>query len=73
MSLSAAGTNSPLAHVVVHLLQLELVVLILPPTGRATALALKQLALCGDGVLVVHYIPYVLAECRGILNSTKHL
>ena len=43
----ATSADSPLAHVVVHPLQLALVVLFHPPTGANTALALGQLALCG--------------------------
>ena len=42
-----AQIYSPLAHLVVHPLQLALVVLFHPPTGANTALALGQLALCG--------------------------
>ena len=47
---AATSADSPLAHMVVHPLQLALVVLFHPPTGANTALALGQLALCGGGL-----------------------
>ena len=47
---ASTGADSPLAHKVVHPLQLALVVLFHPPTGANTALALGQLALCGGGL-----------------------
>ena len=46
----ATSADSPLAHMVVHPLQLALVVPFHPPTGANTALALGQLALCGGGL-----------------------
>ena len=47
---AATSADSPLAHMVIHPLQLALVVLFHPPTGANTALALGQLALCGGGL-----------------------
>ena len=47
---AATSADSPLAHMVVHPLQLALVVLFHPPTGANTALALGQLALCGSSL-----------------------
>ena len=47
---AATSADSPLAHMVVHPVQLALVVLFHPPTGANTALALGQLALCGGGL-----------------------
>ena len=47
---AATSADSPLAHMVVHPVQLVLVVLFHPPTGANTALALGQLALCGGGL-----------------------
>ncbi len=46
---AATSADSPLAHMVVHPLQLVLVVLFHSPTEN-TALALGQLALCGSGL-----------------------
>ena len=40
---AATSADNPLAHMVVHPLQLALVVLFHPPTGANTALALGQL------------------------------
>ena len=53
---AATSADSPLAHMVVHPLQLALVVLFHPPTGANTALALGQLALCGGGLCGYIYI-----------------
>ena len=47
---AATNADSPLAHMVIHPLQLALVVLFHPPTAANTALALGQLALCGGGL-----------------------
>ena len=62
---AATSADSPLAHMVVHPLQLALVVLFHPPTGANTALALGQLALCGGGLYIYIYssshIPIPLA------------
>ena len=52
---AATSADSPLAHMVVHPVQLALVVLFHPPTGANTALALGQLALCG-GIYIYIYI-----------------
>ena len=45
--LAATSTDSPLAHMVLHPLQLALVALFHPATGANTALAFGQIALCG--------------------------
>ena len=51
---AATSADSPLAHMVVHPVQLALVVLFHPPTDANTALALGQLALCG-GIYIYIY------------------
>ena len=51
---AATSADSPLAHMVVHPLQLALVVFFHPPTGANTALALGQLALCGGTYIYIY-------------------
>ena len=56
---AATSADSPLAHMVVHPVQLALVVLFHPPTGANTALALGQLALCGGGLCGLYIYIYI--------------
>ena len=74
---AATSADSPLAHMVVHPLQLALVVLFHPPTGANTALALGQLALCG-GIFILYIYIYIYiymhiltctSACISIMNS----
>ena len=67
---AATSTDSPLAHMVVHPLQLALVVLFHPPTGANTALALGQLALCGGGLCgIIIYNIYIYIYIRLHLHT----
>ena len=69
---AATSADSPLAHMVVHPVQLALVVLFHPPTGANTALALGQLALCGGGLWWYIYI-YTHTDSGGVLHVSVGL
>ena len=66
---AATSADSPLAHMVVHPLQLALVVLFHPPTGANIALALGQLALCGGGLCGIYIYTCNYIMINKILGS----
>ena len=61
VSLSAVGTNTPLAHVVVSPIATCAGGVFPSPTGADTKLALGQLALCG-GILCIDIYSMVIVQ-----------